>query len=275
MKYPKLIFFDIDGTLVNSRGKITTRTREQIERLREEGVAISLASGRPLFGAQQIISELGINAPCVFFSAALVIEPQSGERLYEAILPKEEVLHIIEGTRELGIYTELYNAEEYFVERVETFTEMHAGYLDRRPVVRNLEDVLQSEQILKVVMVVRRGVEESVLREFIRSNPNFHYGVATGASHPDILFANATHRSATRENAFRIVTEYLGITQDDVISIGDGESDVPFFKLAGVSVAMGNAESHVKDAASIVTEHVDRDGVAHFLESVILPKTRN
>ena len=58
----------------------------------------------------------------------------------------------------------------------------------------------------------------------------------------------------------------LGINREYVVAIGDSDNDLEMLKMAGVSVAMGNAAAHITEAAVYVTEDNDHDGAAAFLE---------
>src|SRR5947209_682600 len=88
---PKLVFFDVDGTLVNSTGGISDKTRESVGILRQQGIGISLATGRAYFGCHDICESLSIDSPSVFFSGALIINPLSGRIIKQSTLPTDAI----------------------------------------------------------------------------------------------------------------------------------------------------------------------------------------
>lgn len=75
-----------------------------------------------------------------------------------------------------------------------------------------------------------------------------------------------TKKDATKENALRRVYEICGIDLKNVTAFGDDAPDIGMLKLCGIGVAMGNAIAAVKEAADIVIESNDEDGIAKFLE---------
>ena len=62
---------------------------------------------------------------------------------------------------------------------------------------------------------------------------------------------------------------HVGIEPSQAVAIGDSEVDIPMFRVAGVSVAMGNASPEARAAATQVTGEADEDGVAQFIESLL------
>ena len=73
----KFVFFDLDGTLVNSRGNVSEPVREEVFRLHERGVHVSFASGRPAFGATWLLKDLQIRDLCMFSSSSVIFDPVS------------------------------------------------------------------------------------------------------------------------------------------------------------------------------------------------------
>ena len=64
-----------------------------------------------------------------------------------------------------------------------------------------------------------------------------------------------------KENSIHLLLKYLNVDPKDAIAFGDGVVDIPMFKACGFSVAMGNGNDKVKEAASYVTDEVDHDGL--------------
>ena len=78
-------------------------------------------------------------------------------------------------------------------------------------------------------------------------------------------------RGDNKAVALEVLVDHLGISAADVVAFGDGGNDIEMLQWAGTGVAMGNAGSHVQDAADHVTATVEAGGVAAFLEPVLAP----
>jgi len=69
-----------------------------------------------------------------------------------------------------------------------------------------------------------------------------------------------------KQTAIRRYLAENGLTPEEAIAFGDGENDIGMLKLAGIGVAMGNAEGIVKEAADYVTTDIDDNGIENALK---------
>lgn len=261
----KACFFDIDGTLVSSSGAPSGGVQDTILQIQKLGIKTCLVTGRPYFGAKQVISACNITHPSVFYSGALIIEPGAKTPIFEACLPKEAIFRLIEIFKSEQLHLELYTRDSWFVTAQGVFSNIHMHYLGAPPKVSELQPVIESEQILKIGLIAKRGEEEFRLRSVLANLPGFSTNTAYGAAHPEIVFGNVTSVESSRESAFEFLTKVLGVGPNETISFGDGESDVPFLALAGLGIAMANASQPAKEAADFVTKSVEDDGVPYAL----------
>jgi len=74
----------------------------------------------------------------------------------------------------------------------------------------------------------------------------------------------------TKGTALRKLSNLLGITADQIVSIGDMPIDIPMFEVSGLAVAMGNAPADVQARAHLVAPSLAEDGVAHVIEQYLL-----
>lgn len=271
---PRLAFFDIDGTLVNSRHEIGGATRAAVRRLHDYGIKIALASGRPYFAATQILDDLGINAPSMFFAGALIVDPASGEIIDEAPLSEAAARTVIGRARAKGIYLELYDRDNYYVELDSDLAAIHASYLGKGPIIGAFDQLIESAKILKCVTIMSAASDAADLRKFLAEFPDLTASIAPGASHPAITFGNLTSQAACRERAFDLMLARLGLRAADVVAFGDGDADIPFLTKAGVGVAMGDLNKRVTEAADLVTLDADHDGVALALDYLVFNRSK-
>ncbi len=265
----KFIFFDVDGTLKNSQHRISDSTIRSVRRLASQGIGYGLASGRPYFGAQGVLRLLNVRGPSVFFSGALVIEPESGNVLHQEALSPAEVQLVLDFGRRAGIFMELYTPEDYFCEADSPLAEIHALYLDRAPRRASFADLIAREPILKVEFVADTPLAHQQLRQFAAETRSLHFGLGYGASHPHLVFGNVTSPKASREAALNKILTHLQLHTDNIAAFGDAEADIPFLRLAALGIAMGNAPIEVQRQARYVTKSVDEDGVAYALDIML------
>lgn len=266
LKPPKLAFFDLDGTLVDANGIISTRTIQAIGWLRSQGTKICLATGRPFFGAKKIVTDLQIVDICMFFSGALLINPATTEILREEFVPYDVASTLLSNAKKLGLFSEWYTRDNYFTEEDSPNRQLHAHYLGTEPILRSFSSVSAEEKILKLELFAKTVSEEQAARDLITDYPYLTVGVGVGAAHPDLKFLNITSVNAVRDRAFDDFLKFYSISAQDVFAIGDAEADMPFISRAGYGIAMGNAPQRVKDSAFYVTSSVSDDGAAIAIE---------
>ena len=262
----KACYFDIDGTLLGKSGEITTEVLDTIALVKESGIRIGIATGRPWFAAKHIAESIQTDAPCMTFSGALLTDRTAGKTLQSHTLIPEDIETLIKLSSENRWYLELYTETEYFVEARNHIAEIHATYMHSLPIERSLNELL-TEPLLKAVIVFEGELPEGALELIKKETSQTEIAVAYGAAHPDIHFVNITNRSAERLNALRYICDSLSCTTDEIMAFGDGESDLPFLTSVRYGVAMGNAKSIVTNAAPYTTQSVENGGVAHFLRN--------
>ncbi|MGC2475756.1 MAG: HAD family hydrolase [Candidatus Sulfotelmatobacter sp.] len=72
-----------------------------------------------------------------------------------------------------------------------------------------------------------------------------------------------------KSTALQAALDELGISPDNVVSVGDAENDLPFLRMSGCSAAVANALPSVKDAADIVLEKARGEGVTDLIDRLI------
>ena len=92
-------------------------------------------------------------------------------------------------------------------------------------------------------------------------------------SNIDIVLANAESTSlevspkgVSKALGLKTLCEHLNITLDEVIVVGDADNDIEALKVAGLSVAMGNAKQHIKDMCDVIVSDNDHDGCVDVIE---------
>lgn len=266
---PRVAFFDIDGTIVGSSGTLSPSVRKALDALRERGVQIALATGRPSFGAREIIEALAIDAPSMFFSGGLISRPLQGELLWASCVEPSDVQQILQFCRQQRLYVEWYSADGYYIEEANDLTPRHQRYLHVAPSIGLFSSVSSSETCVKLVVVCRDTSQEQTIREYASTLPGVAVSVGVGGFDPDLRFVNLTNPSAERGQVFDRLCALYGVQPEQVIAFGDAEADIAFLSRAGWGTAVGNAPALVQRAARAVCPPVDMDGVSVAVAEIL------
>jgi GntR family transcriptional regulator, transcriptional repressor for pyruvate dehydrogenase complex len=267
----RLVFIDLDGTLLSGPRHITERAKRTLANVREAGVEVVLASSRPPRAMRQFHQELGLLTPLIACHGALLWNVQAAAGLVHTSVPPDLALDAVSMGRRLGAIVSLESDDEWFTDSLrnlerDSITEYEISEPDG---VGNVDDMLDAgEPIDKVVLDVRdledqRATEAiATIRRVFENRANV-YESARGLI--DIVSAEASKAAAAQQLARR-----MQIPAEQTMAIGDDDSDAPLLEWAGIGVAMGNATPAAKAAADMVTSSNLRDGVAEALEQLLL-----
>ena len=253
----KAAIFDVDGTLVPyGVATLSDGLRADLMELQRRGIRLFLATGR----GKHDLENTGMLRDVVFdaYLTFTGLRCYDGDGVYRNVTIQREDL--VNGCRVLRaqpeitavIQTDCGNFLNQLNDSVlELFTQvLHTTIYTVAPP----EDFLD-RHVYQFVVMVPRG-EES---QFLSVMP--HCTFARWHSQAiDII-----PQSDGKADGIRATLERYGLSREDVIAFGDGENDISMLNLAGIGVAMGNAEECVKAAADYVTGSVEMDGVSAAL----------
>lgn len=266
---PKLIFFDIDGTLLDSHGQYSSRLASQLWRLKKQGVKLAIASGRPAIAAQFLFDDL----PCVdaglFCTGAELYDPSLEKHLQIHALENNDLCALLNDVKAHGLYCECYTPEYYAVESVVALTQVHSQHLRVSPRIMRFDSLLsQAVPLTKLLLGVEEAKQGNFLRALETNYPQLDFAFAHFLAYPGWLFASVVSGKADKHRAFDYLLNYHQVSANEVMAFGDSHSDSIFLERAGMGVAMGNALAEIQAGANITTLHCDEDGVAAVLQQL-------
>lgn len=261
----KLVAIDLDGTLLGDDLTISPRAKNAIRRAMDQGVQVTLATGRMYRSALPYAQELGVEVPLITYQGGLVKLSKTGEVLYHRELPLFYAREIIKKARGYGFQINSYVNDNLYVEED---THLSRDYGKKTGVkvhvVDDLLDFLTTEPTK--LLLIGREEELDVMQQECRQL----FGDAVYITKSKYYFLEFTHPEATKGHGLMAVARWMGVSTDDIMAIGDSYNDLEMFCHAGLSVVMGNARDEVKAAADYVTATCEDDGVAEAIEKFVL-----
>lgn len=264
----RLAFFDIDGTLLDSHGQIHPHLYSAIANLKSKGVKTAIASGRPYFAARFLVDELGINDAGMFYTGAHLFEPRSQHTLLEVPLLVADALAVVQTAQTLDLYVEVYTPSGFYLQEQTEISRVHAAHLRVNPELDDLAAVVERSTVSKLLVGVNRVTQGDKISILEKQFPQLIFARAYLAAYPDWQFASVISGAATKRRAFDFLLHHHQLKSHQVIAFGDAESDMDFLQMAGIGVAMGNANANVRAVADWVTKTADETGVAYALEQL-------
>ncbi len=260
----RLLFTDVDGTLIGSSGSVHPRIWESAERARAAGITLAVCSGRPAFGiSRDLAARLSPGGWHIFQNGASVVHLVDDQSL-SARVPDDVVAMLVRRARATGRVLELYTDSELAVEIDSPRTRAHAGLLGIPFRTRAFESL--EGPIVRAQWLAALEDEATIVAE---PHPGLEVAPSTSPVMPDALFVNMTPAGVDKGSAVRSVASALGIALSDVMFVGDGWNDVSAMRAVGHPVAMSNAEERAKDVATRIVGDVDDGGLAEAIDVAV------
>jgi Cof subfamily protein (haloacid dehalogenase superfamily) len=261
-----LIAVDLDGTLLNSSRKISPATADTLRAAREFAhVHVVIASARPPRSTMPFYDELGLDTPMINYNGALVYDPPSKRILMHRPLSLKTAYRIVTLARmhhpEVLVSAEIL--DRWYTDRVDEGYQTETGMLFEPDVVAPISKWLK-KSVTKLLLL---GDPDTLFLVAATIRKEFLHQVNIVQTEGKLL--QISHATVSKEQALKTVAAELGVSQDQVMAIGDNVNDVGMLRWAGVGVAMANSPQEVLDAAKFVTGHHDEDGVAQAIHKVI------
>ena len=271
----KAVFFDIDGTLVNDRKSVLKSTKEAIKIVKEQGVLVGVATGRGPFFVKDLMDDLDLdfavtyNGQYIFNKdRVLFASPIDKGSLRQIIsYAKANQKEIAMGTRQAVVgsrimsfgLSPLSQLVSRFVPKFLTRTISNSfNRMVSKAVPQKEEDLLDliNQPVYQVLMLMTPEESNQAATEldhlkFTRSNP---------------FAADIINQGNSKLEGIRRVGKEYGFDLNQVMAFGDSDNDLEMLAGVGMSVAMGNGSSSVKEVAKHITTSNQEGGIHKALE---------
>jgi Cof subfamily protein (haloacid dehalogenase superfamily) len=269
-KHPiKLIAIDLDGTLLNTQHEMTERTEKTLKAAMSAGVKVIIATGKTFMSSQHIIKRLGTNTPGIYNQGTITFN-SDGTVHSQQVLDKALARQVITYAEDRDYVIGAYAGTRILVRKMTTrMAELTTYYHEPMPEeVGPLQNILDNTPINKIIMFYPNDARRVLALRWQLSLQVGSGARLLSAGIPDEL--EVLPPNASKGTALKVLLKEMGIPANQTMTIGDGENDVEMLQLAGLGVAMANANDHVKSVANVTTASNDADGVAEAVEKYVL-----
>lgn len=240
MKPKALVFFDLDGTLLNDQSKIDSDVIEAIQTMKENNIIPFIATGRSPIEIQKIAKGSGIDS---FIGLNGQIVQYEDKEVFRSVIAKDLLVELKKMADQVGLPLSYYSADAIRVSKItETVKDAYKFINEDTPQVD--EHFYEKEEILMSLVINDNREEDG---PFIEKFPEFSFYRNTPFS-MDVI--NKGHSKATGIDA---LIKDQGLEGVPMYAFGDGRNDLEMFDRVDVAIAMENGYEDVKAAADYVT----------------------
>lgn len=266
----KVVFLDVDGTLVNKEGIIPASAQEAIHKAQANGHKMVVCTGRSLFQVPQMLINLGFSGIIAAAGAHVIAD---GKEIFHATIDEEHRKMVSD-----------YLQRNKFVFCFQTDDGIVASEENRKKLLDNLMDMGVTENYMAQIVgefhicddVWKNDREEKVIyydapfpveRVNADLQPYFdtvQLSLAGADDYCGEIGINGIHKAT----GMQTYLDYVDISRENTIAIGDGPNDFQMLEYAKVGVAMGNAKDEVKERANMVTDDINENGIYNAFQKL-------
>ena len=267
----KLIAFDLDDTLLNSKKELTPETFETLKKAASMGIEIVPDTGRLFSAIPEVIKKLDFINYMITLNGADIKDVKNNKSIAKFEIPTEQVVTLSRVFKNLPV---IYDCVADGV-----------GYMSRE-CFDKIPDFMLGEWQVRLVADFRTPVDD--LGEFFETNNlrgqkaqiytldkelRRNLLQALPVVFPESVFTSAlsnnieiNDKKANKGSALKFMAEHLDIKIEETLAFGDGLNDIAMLEAAGIGVAVGNAVEELKSVADYVTSSCDENGVAEGIK---------
>jgi Cof subfamily protein (haloacid dehalogenase superfamily) len=264
MTHIALVVSDVDGTLLTKDKRLTDAAKAAVQRLHEAGIGFTITSSRPAIGMRFLIEPLGITLPVGPFNGSSTIDAQMNP-VEQHLIPASAVQKSLDLLNEYGVDIWLFTNDQWLTKHPDgQYVPNEKRAIKADPTI--VDDF--TPYVSRACKVVGSSPDFALLAR-CETEMQKALGPQATAIRSQDYYLDITPPGQNKGTFVQAMARRLGISTDQVATIGDMHNDVAMFAVSGLSFAMGNANDDVKQHAKRVTASNEEDGFAKAMEVVL------
>jgi Cof subfamily protein (haloacid dehalogenase superfamily) len=269
----KLLCLDMDGTLLNSEGKVSEKNLEAIRKAHEKGVKVTVCTGRLFASARYYAEMLGVKVPVIASNGAYIREKDNDRVIYKSNLGFDNLMQVLEVLKKFNLTYYFNTFDTVLMERLDpnnAYARINKSLPKDKQIklleVKDWEAALKhnEEELLKCICVDKDAERIARAKRELQNNKELEV-VSSMYNNVEIM-----KKGVSKGRAVEVLAGFYNLRREEVMCIGDNENDISMLRYAGMGVAMGNGEDFVKEVADYITDTNNNEGVAKAIERFIL-----
>ncbi|WP_352423040.1 Cof-type HAD-IIB family hydrolase [Proteiniphilum sp.] len=269
MKY-KLLVLDVDGTLVNSKKELSVQTLTTLLKIQHAGIRIALASGRSPYGLRHLVDKLEMKkwgGYILPYNGTQIVNTGNDEVLFEKRIDPAMLPYLEKKAQKNGFSIFTYHQDQLITTDPDNEHIRNEATLNGMEIVA-VENLSAAVDFSPSKCVLVSDNEAALVAQ--KDQWRKRLAGTLDVYRSESFFLEVVPPFVDKGNTLGVLIEKLGITTEEVMAIGDGRRDFSMLQLAGLGIAMGNAQDSIKACADYTTESNDNDGVAIAVQKFII-----
>lgn len=264
----RMLFMDLDGTLLDDRKEITPGNRLALDQALERGHGVIITTGRPLKSAMDQARKLGMDKPgccLIAYNGAVIYDWAQEKQIFSRTLTYSVVYRVFDKVNPMGIHIQTYDEWTVLVEPRcdDEAVRRYCGLINmEHRVVGDVHTDLTEEPVKVLLIDYEDQTELRKVESWLRE---------TMAEEVDCFFScdqylEVVPKGMSKGEAVVMLCRMMGVPVENAVAVGDAANDLSMIAMAGIGVAMANGTDEVKAIADYVTlRDNNHDGIAEVV----------
>jgi Cof subfamily protein (haloacid dehalogenase superfamily) len=262
----RMMAVDLDDTLLTDELTVSDATKEAIRKAIEQGVHLTIATGRMFDSAQKIARQVGFNVPIITYQGSLIKNLLDEQVLYERSMPTGAAARLYQYCQEHGLHLQTYIDDKLYAGKENDRLRAYAKQSNiSYTIVKDFGSLVATAKQIKLIIIDEPDRLDELAPEVRELLGPLVHVTKSKANYLEFM-----HHEGTKGHALRFLAAHYGIPLSETIAVGDAWNDREMIEAAGLGVAMANAVPGLKELADYVTLSNNEDGVKHVLEKFVL-----
>lgn len=280
----KVIAIDLDGTLLSENLSIYQEDIKSIKQAQQQNYIFTIATGRALFDAQHIIKKYMLSCPIIASNGAQIYV--DNKNIHERFMNQDIIQPIIQWMNKENIYYQVYLSDKIVVsdqgiqhlqKQLHDVVNQDASFnkdgfwesIRAQIYQYGLQEVSGVIQPADYDSIIKFMVVSPDIRKLRMAKEYFNQIDGCVVSSSGTFNLEIMSIGVDKGIALHKICEYYGTTVKNAIVIGDNLNDMPMFKVAGIGIAMGNADEELIQIATFKTLSNNECGVSYAFRHYI------
>lgn len=266
----KLLFTDLDGTLLNNDSQISAVTKNFLDEFLAAGNKLIFSSGRPKNSMLEVKNDAGLTQPGILLicsNGTQVYDCDSGQVIMEKRLPLAYISYLQEQAAKHNLHIHTYHKDTVVSPAEDEEIIFYRRRIHLPLIVSPDLTAVLTEEPCKMLAISLNDFNK--LEAFRQEITDWAQGKIQ-MIYSNGMYLELFRHDAGKGNAVRFVCDYFGVPMTNAYAAGDADNDISMLEAAGCGIAMANATDIVKQSADVVTDlDNNHDGLADMMQKLL------
>lgn len=276
----KLVASDLDGTIIDKNNHVSEKNFEAIDELHKYGIDFAVCTGKSYSVSQKICEHFNASYG-IFGNGTQIINLKTGKELWKKNISKQDALFIITLAKRFNFHIHIYTDTEIISEKLE-YMDLRNFVLKTKnanddlefKIIDNISDYVEKNDlnIFSIVVTTENNsllnfqkillINNNIESVFINKRGKYRDNIIN----KDYEYLNISPCNINKNEGVKFLSNYLNISSQNILAIGDNINDFEMVKNAGIGIAVNDAFDELKNVATYVTTSTVTDGA--FAEAI-------